>query len=291
VEPRANGAERAIVPVRRGAEILGLLVIQGPPSDPGTRDAIAGVAAVAVERLALLDERRQAEVVKRSADLRSALFASVSHDLRTPLTAIRVAATNVAAPELPVGQRAEQVAIIQQEVQRLTRLFQNIVDMAQIDTESVAPEREPVTAADVVEAAERLVEPALMGRDVHVTDRTGDVVLRIDPRLTSTALAHLLENAAQYSPAGSAVDIVASVDSGEARFEVRDHGRGIAPEERARLFDRFYRGLESVRHPFGSGLGLAITRGLLVAQGGRVWADNHPEGGAVFTIAVPCDQR
>jgi two-component system sensor histidine kinase KdpD len=291
VEPRADGAERAIVPVRRGAEILGLLVIQGPPSDPGTRDAIAGVAAVAVERLALLDERRQAEVVKRSADLRSALFASVSHDLRTPLTAIRVAATNVAAPELPVGQRAEQVAIIQQEVQRLTRLFQNIVDMAQIETESVAPEREPVTAADVVEAAERLVEPALMGRDVHVTDRTGDVVLRIDPRLTSTALAHLLENAAQYSPAGSAVDIVTSVDSGEVRFEVRDRGRGIAPEERARLFDRFYRGLESVRHPFGSGLGLAITRGLLVAQGGRVWADNHPEGGAVFTIAVPCGPR
>jgi two-component system sensor histidine kinase KdpD len=148
-----------------------------------------------------------------------------------------------------------------------------------------------VTAADVVEAAERLVEPALMGRDVHVTDRTGDVVLRIDPRLTSTALAHLLENAAQYSPAGSAVDIVTSVDSGEARFEVRDRGRGIAPEERARLFDRFYRGLESVRHPFGSGLGLAITRGLLVAQGGRVWADNHPEGGAVFTIAVPCGPR
>jgi two-component system sensor histidine kinase KdpD len=249
------------------------------------------VAAVAVERLALLDERRQAEVVKRSADLRSALFASVSHDLRTPLTAIRVAATNVAAPELPVGQRAEQVAIIQQEVQRLTRLFQNIVDMAQIETESVAPEREPVTAADVVEAAERLVEPALVGREVRVTDRTGDVVLRIDPRLTSTALGHLLENAAQYSPAGSAVDIVTSVDSGEARFEVRDRGHGIAPEERARLFDRFYRGLESVRHPFGSGLGLAITRGLLVAQGGRVWADNHPEGGAVFTIAVPCGQR
>jgi two-component system sensor histidine kinase KdpD len=291
VEPRPNGAERAIVPVRRGAEVLGLLVIQGSPCDPGTRDAIAGVAALAIERLALLDERRQAELVKRSADLRSALFASVSHDLRTPLTAIRVAATNLTASDLPADQKADQVAVIQQEVQRLTRLFQNIVDMARIDTESVAPERERVTAADIVEAAERLVEPALAGRDVHVTDRTSEAIVQIDPRLTSTALAHLLENAAQYSPAGSAIDVSASLDGGDVRFEVRDRGAGIAPEERARLFDRFYRGVESVQHPFGSGLGLTITKGLLTAQGGRVWADNHPDGGAVFTIAVPCDQR
>lgn len=288
---RSDGSERAIVPIRRGAEVLGLLMLDGTPAEPGTRDAIAGVAALAIERLTLLDERRQAELVKRSADLRSALFASVSHDLRTPLTAIRVAIANLATPELSAGDRAAQIDIAQQEVQRLTRLFQNIVDMARIDTESIAAVREPVAAADVVDAAERLVEPELEGRDIRFADHTSDASIRIDPRLTSAALAHVLENAAQYSPAGSPIEVSASIDAGELRLAVRDHGAGVAPEDRARLFDRFHRGLESARHPFGSGLGLAITKGLLVAQGGRVWADTHPQGGAIFTIAVPCDPR
>ena len=197
VEAHADGTERARVPIRQGAEISGVLVIDGRPCEPGTRDAIAGVAALATERLALLDVRRQAEVVRRSSDLRSALFASVSHDLRTPLTAIRVAAANVATADLAPADRAEQISIIQEEVQRLTRLFQNIVDMARIETESVEPERESVRAADVVDAAERLVEPALAGRDVRFADRTGEATVRVDPRLTSAALAHVLENAAQ----------------------------------------------------------------------------------------------
>jgi two-component system sensor histidine kinase KdpD len=283
----APGVERAIVPLRLAADPIGVLITQGPPCEPGTRDAIAGVAAIALERLTLLEDRRQAEVVRRSAELRSALFASVSHDLKTPLTAIAAAAANVDSPNLSAVQRADQIAIVQQEVQRLNRLFQNIVDMARIETASVTPERERVVAADLVEAAERLVEPALRGREVRFADHTQEALLRLDPRLTSAALAHLLENAAQYSPPGSTIDVGAAVEGGELRLEVRDRGQGIAPEDRARLFDRFQRGVESVRHPFGSGLGLAITKGLLVAQGGRVWADNHRDGGAVFTIAVP----
>jgi two-component system sensor histidine kinase KdpD len=286
-----HDTERALVPLRLGTRPIGVLITEGPPCEPGTRDAFAGVTAVAVERLAFLEERRQTEVVRRSAELRRALFASMSHDLRTPLTAITVAATNLNAPEVSEDQRAEQAAIVLQQVRRLNRLFQNIVDMARVEADAVVPEPEWGAAADIVEAARRLVEPDLDAGRLRVIDRMGDRFIHLDPRLIASALAHLLENAAQYSPANSMIDVMIDEAESEVRIAVRDRGPGLASEDRARLFDRFFRGAESARHPFGSGLGLAITRGLVAAQRGHVWADNHPEGGAVFTIAVPADVR
>jgi two-component system sensor histidine kinase KdpD len=114
--------------------------------------------------------------------------------------------------------------------------------------------------------------------------------VQVDPRLTATALAHVVENAAQYSPAESPIDVEVSTAAGEFRVLTRDRGPGIAPADRDRLFERFYRGAASGQR-FGTGMGLAIARGLLAAEQGRIWADNHPDGGAVFTIAVPADVR
>jgi two-component system sensor histidine kinase KdpD len=291
VSTDASGAERALVPLRLGTRPIGVLATMGPACDPGTRDAIAGVAAIAIERLAFLDERRQTEVVRRSAELRRALFASMSHDLRTPLTAMTVAATNLNATGLDDANRVEQAAIVLQQSQRLNRLFQNIVDMARVEADAVVPEPEWGAAADVVEAARRLVDPALAPARVHVIDHLGERIVRIDPRLMASALAHVLENAAHYAPADSPIDVTIDAVGGEVTFAVRDRGQGVAAAERAKLFDRLFRGAASVQNPLGSGLGLAITRGLLAAQRGRVWADNHPEGGAVFTLAVPADVK
>jgi signal transduction histidine kinase len=115
--------------------------------------------------------------------------------------------------------------------------------------------------------------------------------VRVDPRLTSAALAHLLENAGQYSPPGSTIAVRVAVAPAELQIAVRDRGVGIAPEDLEHLFERFYRGVDARQQRFGTGMGLAITRGLLAAEGGRVWAENHPDRGAIFTIAVPADTR
>jgi len=119
---------------------------------------------------------------------------------------------------------------------------------------------------------------------VHVDP---DVPVQLDPRLTATALAHLLENAAQYTPPESAVDVLASVTGEGLVIAVRDHGPGIAPADLPHLFERFYRGDAAKSRASGTGMGLWIARGLLAAEQGRVWAENCPDGGAQFTIVVP----
>jgi two-component system sensor histidine kinase KdpD len=286
----ANSVSVWLVPLRVGARPIGLLALDGEEVEPGTRDAIAGVTAIAIERTQLLEERKEAEVVRRGAELKSALLASLGHDLKTPLTAVTVAANNLDASWLTPEQRHEQAEIVRLELRKLNRLFQDLVDMARIETHAVAAEPEWVQPEEIIEAAARQVEHALAGHKLEVVDAERSLV-RLDPRLTSAALAHLLENAAQYSPPGSTIAVKMTLSSDELQVAVRDRGVGIAPEDLEHLFERFYRGVDSRQQRFGTGMGLAVTRGLLAAQGGRVWAENHFEGGATFTMAVPAATR
>jgi len=118
-----------------------------------------------------------------------------------------------------------------------------------------------------------------------------DVPVRLDPRLTAGALAHLIENAAQYSPPGSAIHITTTLAGQELAIRVRDHGPGLAASDLPRVFDRFFRGTASSANGSGTGMGLSIARGLLAAEHARVWAENATGGGAAFTIAVPVEVK
>jgi two-component system sensor histidine kinase KdpD len=274
-----------LVPLRVGTKPIGVLAASGRPVEPGTLDALAGVVAIAVERAQFLEERKTSELTRQSEQLKTALLASLGHDLRTPLTAIRIAASNITA-ELTREEQREQSEIILAEVERLTRLFQNLLEMARIDAGAVATETRWTHPSEIVAAARDHVEHALQGHQVDVTiDR--DVPVRIDPRLTATALAHLLENAAQYSPPGSTVRVIATVGAEGLTLAVRDQGSGIAPADLPHLFQRFYRGNEAKARTSGTGVGLWIVRGLLSVGHGRVWAENCQDGGAQFTIVVP----
>ena len=278
-----------LVPLRLGTRPIGLLAAAGSPIEPGTLDAIAGVASIAIERVQFLEERKGAEVARKSEEMKSALLASLGHDLRTPLTAIRVAATNLQASWLTEPERREQSDIVLSEVARLTRLFQNILDMARIDAGAVQSNLQWVHPQEIVEAARDQVEHSL--RDHPLQLMTGEDVVRLDPRLTAAALGHLLENAAQYSGPGLPIGVTTSVADGEFLIQVRDHGQGITAADMPQLFHRFYRGGQSTQHTSGSGMGLSIARGLLAVEGARVWAENAPEGGAVFSIAVPVEWK
>jgi two-component system sensor histidine kinase KdpD len=279
-----------LVPLRLGMRAVGLLAAAGRIVEPGTLDAIAGLTAIAIERAKMLEERRDAERIRQGAELKTALLASLGHDLKTPLTAIAVAAGNLRAAGASDELRRDQLDVIGLEVTRLNRLFQNIVDMARIETGAIDAEREWVHPADIVDAAVRQVEHALHGHPLELDVDTLRSA-QVDPRLTSTALAHLLENAGQYAPAGTPITITAGVDEAGLTLSVRDRGPGIAPQDVEHLFEQFYRGAGARHRSFGTGMGLAITRGLLAAEGGRVWAENHPDGGACFTLNIQATAR
>jgi two-component system sensor histidine kinase KdpD len=280
----------SLIPLRHGVKTIGVLAAVAPGVDLGTLDAVAGVAAIAIERVQFLHEREAAEIMRQKADLASTLLASLSHDLRTPLTAIRVAVENLCQESLPVEARREQVGAALTELDRLTRLFQDILDMARIDAHGIVADRQWVTPAEIVDAATAHVRHALQERTMRI-EAPSDAEVEVDPRLASAALAHLLENAAQYSPRGEPIAVNAGI--GPAGFEVSviDQGPGLDPGELDHLFERFYRGRVARQSSFGTGMGLAITRGLLAAAGGRVWAENAPGAGARFTMAIPCATR
>lgn len=279
-----------LVPLRLGSRPIGILAALDRRVAPGTLDALAGVVAIAIERVAFLDERKVAEVARQSEELKSALLASLGHDLRTPLTAIRIAASNLKASWLTEQDRREQAEIVLTEIERLTRLFQNILEMARIDAGAVPSQRRWSDPSEIVEAARASVEHTLSDRTVDVQLPRG-VSVNVDPRLTAGALSHLLENAAQHSSASSPIHIMASVTPNGLTLTVRDHGAGIAAADLPRLFDRFYRGDDAKQRGPGTGMGLSIARGLLAVEQGSVWAENAPDGGALFTITVPADVR
>lgn len=286
------GAENGgvlIVPLRHGTKPVGLLAAIAPGLDLGALDAVAGVVAIAIERTQFLAEREASDLVRQKADLAATLLASLSHDLKTPLTAIRVAVENLRR-ELPSEQRDGQARAALVELDRLTRLFQDILDMARIDAAAIHFEPQWVTSADIVDAASAQVRHALERRALRV-DADEQTEIEIDPRVASVALSHLLENAAQYSPADREIAVEARVQPDGLHVAVTDQGPGLDPSELDHLFERFYRGRTARNLVPGTGMGLAITRGLLTAAGGRIWGENVPGAGARFTIVIPGRSR
>jgi two-component system sensor histidine kinase KdpD len=279
-----------LVPLRLGTKPIGLLAVAGRPLESGTFDALAGLAALAIERAQFLDERKDAELARQSEALKSALLASLGHDLRTPLTAIRVAAGNLQASWPSTQQRLEQSEIILAEVDQLTRLFQNILEMARIDAGAITRDMRWVAPSEIVEAARSRVEHALRGRAVNLSGEA-DCLVRLDPRLTAAALSHLLENAAQYSPSGSPIDVRASVREDGLTIAVRDYGPGIPAPDLPHVFERFYRGANARPRRSGTGMGLAIAKGMLTVERGQIGVENCADGGARFTMVVPAERQ
>jgi two-component system sensor histidine kinase KdpD len=257
-------------------------------ADPGNWVSLFVFLLVALigSQLSAATQSRAREAARGA--LASTLLASLSHDLRTPLTVIRVAIGNLVDTASPADRR-QQGDVALSEIDRLTHLFDHVLDMARIDARAVTAERQWVTPADLVDAAITYAGRSLDAHELTI-HAPSDTSIHLDPRLISKALAQLLENAARYSSPASTIAVSAAVADHEVRISVDDAGPGLSPADMTRLFQPFFRGQAAGSIP-GTGMGLAIARGLLAAERGRVWAENRSGGGARFWIVVPADSR
>jgi two-component system sensor histidine kinase KdpD len=226
--------------------------------------------------------RREADAA-RTARVREAITASVSHDLRTPLTTIKALAHDLAAGG---DERAE---IIEQEADRLTRLVTDMVDFSRLDGGGIALTIEANEAEDLLGVALERVSGAANGRTITVTLDPAEPLLfgRFDFTQTLRALVNLLENALKYSPQDTTVDVTVKREPQWLRFSVADRGTGIAVAERERVFDPFYRAPGVAPDTNGAGLGLSIARALAEAQGGSLAYEPREGGGSVFILRLP----
>jgi two-component system sensor histidine kinase KdpD len=293
------GARRLFLPLRTGRGPVGVLGINrrtpGPLFTPDERrllDALADQAAVAIERTQLAADIDEARVLAETERLRAALLTSISHDLRTPLASIIGTITSLRSFGRLYDEtmRDEMLATAQEEGERLNRFVANLLDMTRLDAGTVEVRREMLDLSDVVGAALQRCAKILAGHRVTVALADDLPMLPLDFLLFEQVLVNLLDNAAKYAPAGSAIDIGGRREGAEAVIAVRDEGPGIPPGDLERIFDKFYRVHGGDRQRAGTGLGLAICRGFVEAHGGRIVAANRPDrSGAVFTIRVPIE--
>ena len=250
-------------------------------------EALASLVAVAVERLHYADVAQRTELTIQSERLRSSILSALSHDLRTPLTALVGLADSLSLVKPPLPATALDTALaMHEQAARLAGLVDNLLDMAQLNAGGVTLRREWQPIEEVIGASIKLLGSALASHPVRVSLPPDLPLIEFDAVLLERVFCNLLENAAKYAPQGTPIEIVASQSSDLVTVRVSDHGPGFPTAKRDELFNMFVRGAtESGK--LGTGLGLAICRTIIEAHGGRIDADKMPDGGGAsvsFTL-------
>jgi two-component system sensor histidine kinase KdpD len=234
---------------------------------------------------------RAAEAAQAAAELsrtRAGLLSAVSHNLRTPLAAIQASSSALlsAGDAITDDERRELTEAVHDESMRLANLVAKLLDLGRIRAGGLELAPEPVDVEGLLQAAVHRLEPLLGARKVSIASASdlGEVVL--DPIAFDQALTNLLENAIRYTPAGSPIEITATQSRGVVEFRVIDHGPGVPADERAKVFDEFYRPGARTESE-GTGLGLAIAKAVTLMHHGRIWVEETDGGGATFVMRLP----
>jgi two-component system sensor histidine kinase KdpD len=293
------GSDTLFVPLAPHAKAVGVLALlpANPrrvfvPEQRRLLETFAGQIAVAIQRARLADEARAAQLAAETESLRNALLAAISHELRTPLAAIVGASSSLAEPPAGMSEpaRRELARTVAEEARRMSEVVAKVLDLARLQSGATRVHAgwhpvEEVVGSALARTAQRLARH-------RVTTRLpgGTALGRFDAVLIEQVLVNLLENAAQYTPAGSHVELAVVPRREELEFSVCDDGPGLPRGQEKKIFEKFHRGAPETA-PGGAGLGLAICKAIVEAHGGEIEAENIPAGGAMFRFALPQNEE
>ena len=250
-------------------------------------ESFSSQTATALERITLSEEAQKNRLLEEKDKLQSALFNSISHDIRTPLVSITgVLSGMIQNPKMDEDARKELLDTAYEEAGRLNRLVGNLLDMARLEADALKVSPNLCEIRDVIGSALKELEERLEDRKVTVNIQEGLPHIPMDFGLMMKVLVNLIDNAIKYAPFGLPIDIEAKETNGRIEIKVLDRGLGIPERDMEYVFDKFYR-VKRPQNVEGSGLGLSICKGIIEAHKGKIWAENRLGGGTIVTISLP----
>jgi len=282
-----DGCVRGVLGVHAGSP-----EIYFQPEQLRLLEAFSSLAAMAVTRAQLAEQAKSTEMLAESERLRTALFSSLSHDFRTPLSSIIGAVTgllegdDVYTPQV----RRELLKNIQMGAIRMDRFVSNLLDMARLESGVLQLYKEWTDMQEIIGVALGRMDYSLVNRPLKTEIQQDLPLIKADIILIEQVLVNLIDNALKYSVPGTEILISARSNGTEVNISVTDRGQNIPPGDMEKIFDKFYR-LRSPRLVSGTGLGLAICRGFIEAHKGKIWAENNPAGGTVITFTLPMEDE
>lgn len=284
------------IPLKTAENIVGVLAIQVEdhkivPEEKRLIDAWAGLAAIAVERVRLAEQAREAALFVESDRLRTALFNSISHELRTPLASILGSVSTLLETEgiYSEAARRELLENIEEGAVRMERVVANLLDTARLESGMVQLKLDWCDTEDIIGTALQRLRDTTEQYTFEIKVAPELPIIKADCVLLEQVLINLIDNAMKYSSRGSSILITADYEGKWVTFSVSDSGVGIPEEDLGKVFDKFYR-VRQPKHVSGTGLGLSICKGIIEAHGGRIRAERRRGGGTTISFQLPREE-
>jgi two-component system sensor histidine kinase KdpD len=291
----ATAALSSIALLAQGRRVGTLLALASgsratSPDEDRVLAAVAAQIGSAIERDTLRHDAAEAEVLRRADEAKDVLLNAVSHDLRTPLASVLAAASSLRQHDVQWSddEHEQFLASIETETRRLDRIVGELLDLSRVEAGALRPRRDWYDVGTLVEDVVGRLAPAMTDHPIAVRVPDDLPPASLDHVQIDQVLSNLIENAANYSPSGTGIEVAVRPEAGSMRFEVRDHGSGIPENERERIFRPFERRARADGR--GVGLGLAVAKAFVEAHGGRIWVEGPDDGGSRFVFRVPSER-